>query len=105
MMAFWVRSSRMPITFQKNCWEKVVPEPWSSRTSADVESANCAEAAVAARTTTKAMDAAEIFIFLQSVRRRAECGVWGVKNYEENPSHREDCRPADLPTSAKKTIH
>ena len=64
MMAFWVRSSRMSITFQKNFWGLVVPEPWSSRTSADEESPNCAEAPVAARATKRAINAAEVFIFV-----------------------------------------
>ena len=30
----------MSITFQKNFWGLVVPEPWSSKTSADEESPN-----------------------------------------------------------------
>ena len=64
MMAFWVRSSRMSITFQKNFWGLVVPEPWSSRTLVDEESPNCAEAPVAARATKRAINAAEVFIFV-----------------------------------------
>ena len=64
MMAFWVRSSRMSITFQKNFWGLVVPEPWSSKTSVDEVSSNCAEAPVAARATKRAINAAEVFIFV-----------------------------------------
>ena len=63
-MAFEVRSSRMSITFQKNFWGLVVPEPWSSRTLKDEESPNCAEAPVAARATKRAINAAEVFIFV-----------------------------------------
>jgi hypothetical protein len=54
----------MSITFQKNFWGLVVPEPWSSKTSADEESPNCAEAPVAARATKRAINAAEVFIFV-----------------------------------------
>ena len=41
-----------------------MPEPWSSKTSADEESPNCAEAPVAARATKRAINAAEVFIFV-----------------------------------------
>ena len=61
------RSSRMSITFQKNFWGLVVPEPWSSKTSSDEVSPNCAaaaEAPVAARATKRAINAAEVFIFV-----------------------------------------
>ena len=57
------RSSRMSITFQKNFWGLVGPEPWSSRTLADEVSPN-AEAPVAARATKRAINAAEVFIFV-----------------------------------------
>ena len=63
-MAFWVRSSRMSITFQKNFWGLVVPEPWSSKTSVDEVSPYCAEAPVAARATKRAINAAEVFYVL-----------------------------------------
>ena len=58
------RSSRMSITFQKNFWGLVVPEPWSSKTSVDEVSPNCAEAPVATRATKRAINAAEVFIFV-----------------------------------------
>ena len=54
----------MSITFQKNFWGLVVPEPWSSKTSVDEVSPNCAEAPVAARATKRAINAAEVFIFV-----------------------------------------
>ena len=64
-MAFWVRSSRMSITFQKNFWGLVVPEPWSSKTLSDEVSPKfAAEAPVAARATKRAINAAEVFIFV-----------------------------------------
>jgi hypothetical protein len=53
----------MSITFQKNFWGLVVPEPWSSKTSVDEVSPN-AEAPVAARATKRAINAAEVFIFV-----------------------------------------
>ena len=77
-MAFWVRSSRMSITFQKNFWGLVVPEPWSSKTSSDEVSPNCAaaaEAPVAARATKRAINAAEVFIFV-CIRMWCVCFVW-----------------------------
>ena len=58
------RSSRMSITFQKNFWGLVVPEPWSSKTLVDEVLPNCAEAPVAARATKRAINAAEVFIFV-----------------------------------------
>ena len=59
------RSSRMSITFQKNFWGLVVPEPWSSKTSSDEVSPNsAAEAPVAARATKREINAAEVFIFV-----------------------------------------
>ena len=54
----------MSITFQKNFWGLVVPEPWSSKTLVDEVLPNCAEAPVAARATKRAINAAEVFIFV-----------------------------------------
>ena len=50
----------MSITFQKNFWGLVVPEPWSSKTLVDEVSPN----AEAPRATKRAINAAEVFIFV-----------------------------------------